>query len=115
MHTKTNSKDDSKLDVDVRFLLANERTLLAWVRTGLTLIAGGVAVAFITNSSDLGLFAGIGAVAFGGCLSLLGYSRYVAADKSIRNGELPPRGHAGLIVVVIVIIFALALILLHEL
>ena len=30
---------------DYRFTLANERTLLAWLRTGLALVAGGVAVA----------------------------------------------------------------------
>ncbi|NKY87693.1 YidH family protein [Nocardia veterana] len=29
---------------DYRFTLANERTLLAWVRTALALLAGGVAV-----------------------------------------------------------------------
>ena len=30
---------------DYRFTLANERTLLAWLRTGLAVVAGGVAVA----------------------------------------------------------------------
>ncbi|WP_263995754.1 YidH family protein [Mycobacterium yunnanensis] len=30
---------------DYRFTLANERTFLAWIRTALALIAGGVAVA----------------------------------------------------------------------
>ena len=30
---------------DCRFTLANERTFLAWIRTGLALIAGGVAIA----------------------------------------------------------------------
>ena len=33
-----------KIDIDVRFLLANERTLLAWIRTAVTLQAGGLAV-----------------------------------------------------------------------
>jgi len=34
---------------DYRFSLANERTFLAWIRTGLALIAGGLAVAqFLT-------------------------------------------------------------------
>ncbi len=37
---------------DYRFTLANERTLLAWLRTGLALAAGGVAVA--TYAPDLG-------------------------------------------------------------
>jgi putative membrane protein len=37
---------------DYRFTLANERTLLAWLRTGLALVAGGVAVA--TYAPDLG-------------------------------------------------------------
>ncbi|MEU0541638.1 DUF202 domain-containing protein [Nocardia sp. NPDC005978] len=31
-------------DIDYRFTLANERTFLAWMRTGLGLLAGGVAV-----------------------------------------------------------------------
>jgi uncharacterized membrane protein YidH (DUF202 family) len=33
---------------DYRFSLANERTFLAWVRTGLALIAGGLAVLVIS-------------------------------------------------------------------
>ncbi|WP_205699574.1 DUF202 domain-containing protein [Conexibacter sp. SYSU D00693] len=32
-------------DVDARFSLANERTYLAWIRTALALLAGGVAAA----------------------------------------------------------------------
>ena len=31
--------DPEMLDPDVRFLLANERTLLAWVRTALAVLA----------------------------------------------------------------------------
>ena len=35
---------DGGIDPDIRFSLANERTYLAWVRTGMALIAGAVAV-----------------------------------------------------------------------
>ena len=99
------------LDIDVRFLLANERTLLAWVRTGLTLIAGGVAVAFIATDSKYGTIAGLGAIVFGGLLSMVGYIRYQVADLAIRSGKLPPTGIGGLLVVVGVMIFAAALVL----
>ena len=40
-------------DPDVRFSLANERTALAWVRTGLSLVAGGVALTTLAVLADL--------------------------------------------------------------
>ena len=36
---------DDRPDIDYRFSLANERTFLAWIRTALALLAGGVAAA----------------------------------------------------------------------
>lgn len=107
-------KSHNGIDIDVRFLLANERTLLAWIRTGLTLIAGGVAVAFISNDTTYGTVAGIGAIGFGGLLALIGYIRYFIADQAIRQGVLPPTGAGGLIVVVGVIIFAVTLVIIRE-
>lgn len=98
------------LDIDIRFLLANERTLLAWIRTALALIAGGVAVAFISTDSHFGAIAGIGAVAFGGMLAAIGYVRYQVADAAIRAGKLPSTGIGGLLVVLGVVVFASALI-----
>lgn len=108
-------KSHNGLDIDVRFLLANERTLLAWIRTGLTLIAGGVAVAFISTDTSYGTIAGIGAISFGGLLALVGYIRYTVADRAIRNGALPPTGISGLFVVVGVVLFATLLVIVKNL
>jgi len=109
------NKPANQLDIDVRFLLANERTLLAWVRTGLTLIAGGVAVAFISTDSGYGTMAGVGAIGFGGLLALIGYIRYQVADAAIRAGKLPAQGIGGILVVAGVVFFALFLLLAREL
>ena len=108
-------KPANQLDVDVRFLLANERTLLAWVRTGLTLIAGGVAVAFISSDSGYGTIAGIGAISFGGLLALIGYIRYNVADAAIRSGTLPAQGIGSIVVVGGVVVFAILLIVARQL
>lgn len=108
-------KPKHNLDIDIRFLLANERTLLAWIRTALTLIAGGVAVAFISTDSRYGTVAGMGAVAFGGLLALIGYIRYQVADTAIRAGKLPATGISGILVVLGVVIFAATLIIAREL
>jgi putative membrane protein len=37
--------EERRDDLDYRFSLANERTFLAWIRTALALVAGGVAAA----------------------------------------------------------------------
>ena len=82
---------------DYRFTLANERTLLAWLRTGLALVAGGVAVA--TYAPDLGVRWGSGAVAFGLVLiglgaALGGYGRWRANEDAIRADRPLPRSPA---------------------
>ena len=38
---------------DYRFTLANERTFLAWIRTALGLLAGGVAVRQLVDPFDI--------------------------------------------------------------
>lgn len=38
---------------DARFSLANERTALAWLRTALAVVAGGVGLASLTRLADL--------------------------------------------------------------
>ena len=43
--------DDGGVEPDYRFSLANERTFLAWVRTSLALLAGGIALEEIATES----------------------------------------------------------------
>jgi putative membrane protein len=77
----------------IRTHLANERTFLAWFRTGLTSIALGAAVAQLLDAGEL---FGIEAVkllacmlvAFGGMIVLLGHWRYRVTARAIDREEL---------------------------
>ena len=82
---------------DYRFTLANERTLLAWVRTALALDAAGLGV--IRFAPPLGGAGGrelVGAVLvlFGAATAWSGYRRFLATDRAIRAGE-PLPAHAA--------------------
>jgi len=83
-----------RVDVDTRFLLANERTVLAWVRTGLSLIALGLAVLQFGTDLQSRVPLGLVLILAGSLASLAGWRRYEAADRAIRAGSLPPRGRA---------------------
>lgn len=81
-------------DPDYRFTLANERTFLAWFRTSLALIAGGVAIvqlvpefAFPGARHALGVLLTIG----GGVLSIAALRRWQLVQEAMRREEdLPP-------------------------
>jgi putative membrane protein len=84
----------SEVDPDARFLLANERTLLAWLRTSVALDAGGVGLLHFAPKLDLNGVIGLSLLLLGGLTGLTGYLRYRAADRAIRHGQLPPHGLA---------------------
>ncbi|MGH9235150.1 MAG: YidH family protein, partial [Acidimicrobiales bacterium] len=44
--------DDGEHEPDYRLTLANERTFLAWIRTSLALLAGGIALNEVTGLSS---------------------------------------------------------------
>lgn len=105
----TKHEGNDRLDPDVRFLLANERTLLAWVRTGLTLQAAGFALLHFGDGAITTQLSGIGAIACGGVLAILGYTRFKAADSAIREHRLPNNGKGPAIQVASVVAIAILL------
>jgi putative membrane protein len=107
--------DGDRREPDYRFSLANERTLLAWVRTALALDVAGLGV--VRFAPPLAGEAGRELV--GGVLILLGavsawsgYRRFLATDQAIRAGDpLPahaaPRVLAAVLAVVSVVVLGL--------
>jgi len=87
------SVDGDDQDLDYRFTLANERTFLAWIRTALALIAGGVAVVQLVPALSIpGVRHALGMVltAAGGVLAVLAVQRWRGVQAAMQNGvELP--------------------------
>jgi len=79
---------------DYRFSLANERTFLAWIRTGLALIAGGMACAqFLPSLSihHLREVIAVGLLVLGGVVALRAVDHWARTERAMRLGqELPP-------------------------
>ena len=103
------SRAAQRLDIDVRFLLANERTLLAWLRTGLTLQAAGVALTHLSRGDRTAAVVGVALLALGTVGVVVGYLRYRAADRAIRTGALPSPGHGASLVTAGVVAVAVVL------
>jgi inner membrane protein YidH len=78
---------------DYRFTLANERTFLAWIRTALGLLAGGVAVRQLVEPIGGHGRTVLALLAIGASIVLAvgGYLRWRSAQDAIRAGRpLPP-------------------------
>ena len=90
---------------DYRFTLANERTMLAWVRTGLSLIAAAVALVKLVPPFALpGMreVAGVLLAATGLVAAVVAPYRYVTVQRVMRRGGTLPTGHVLLLVPVAV-------------
>ena len=78
----------------MRFSLANERTFLAWIRTGLGLIALGVGVATFVSTqmaSGVSLLLAAGLVLLGGAVAAASWFRWLRVERSMRSGQgIPP-------------------------
>jgi putative membrane protein len=74
---------------DPRFTFANERTFLAWIRTALALIAGGLAAAQALHFG-LGrahLIVAVPAILLGGLIIAVSYFRWQSNERAMRLGE----------------------------
>jgi putative membrane protein len=91
---------------EVREHLANERTLLSWVRTGVGLISVGIVVeragAFMSASGERGeMLSGILGLSLAvlGCLTLaLGAMQFLRNRRRISRGEFVPSAAIYLVV-----------------
>jgi uncharacterized membrane protein YidH (DUF202 family) len=90
----TPTPDQERLDVDVRFLLANERTLLAWLRTALTMQAGGVALIQLAGHSRVLAAVSLGLLALGSAAAVVGFLRYRAMTFPRAGWSRARRGDA---------------------
>jgi putative membrane protein len=82
---------------DLRILQANERTLLAWMRSGLALMAFGFVVARLAvwlrlehperGDGAISAWHGIAAIALGVACEIAGVLRFVRARRAIVEGK----------------------------
>jgi putative membrane protein len=98
---------------DARFSLANERTALAWMRTALALVAGGVGLTSLRSVADLPGFLDVVAAAAciaGGAVAVRSVLGWRAHERALRLG-LPlraPRSLAWLALLILVLALVLA-------
>jgi len=84
---------------DYRFSFANERTFLAWIRTALALLAGGVAVDAIDLSIGDTWQAVLAAalIMLGVVCAVASWTRWARAERAMRNGDVLPSMSAGVV------------------
>lgn len=107
-------------DPDYRFTLANERTFLAWLRTGLALLAGAVALASLVH--DFGprpfrIAITVLLLALSLTVTIGGYVRWDRTERALREKRSLPADPLPRIVVSgigIIIVAAAVLVYLAE-
>ena len=103
--------------------LANERTFLAWVRTGIAVITLGFVISkfglwleemslispqFSNIRTGSSIPIGIGMMMFGGLLVVLAAWRYHVVNRQIEHGEV--KADRGLIILITVLVIVLSLV-----
>lgn len=98
---------------DARFSLANERTFLAWVRTALAMIAGGVAleVLGLDLQPTLRLAAALLLVTGGLALPVLSWLAWMSTEKALRESRPLPHSPLGFVLAILIAVVGVLVLL----
>jgi len=92
-----------------RFAFANERTVLAWIRTALGLVTAGLVVTQLFPAFDIPFgrrLIGLPLIALGVLIALFSYSTWQANERAMRRREPLPRSALPRLVAVVVSVVA---------
>jgi putative membrane protein len=105
---------DRKLgrDPDYRFSLANERTFLAWIRTSLALVAGGLAIVSLLPAEDVPVLRDVVAVLLillGTTMAAASFGRWASNEEAMRTDQpIPPSRLPMVLSIGVLLVSALA-------
>jgi putative membrane protein len=102
---------DAGEEPDPRFSLANERTFLAWVRTALAMLAGGVALHALGLPETAWVRGALAVllVVLGGLMTLFAMVRWARVERAMRTRSPLPAFSLGYLLTGAVLIGAVLL------
>ena len=95
---------------DYRFSLANERTFLAWLRTALALVGGGLAVAQFLGPGVVRTVLAVALLGLGALVAVWSVAHWARTERAIRQGGELPRFRLPAVLAVLVGLGAAALV-----
>jgi putative membrane protein len=102
---------DAGQEPDPRYTLANERTFLAWVRTALAMLAGGVALHTLglPDTQWVRTVLAVTLVLLGGLVTALAMVRWARVERAMRTHTPLPAFNLGFLLTGAVIVGAILL------
>jgi putative membrane protein len=103
---------DAGDEPDPRFTLANERTFLAWVRTSLAMVAGGVALHTLDTSGRQGLRSAlaVGLIGVGALVGVASFVRWARVERAMRTRQPLPTFGLGIAMTAALVVVAVLLV-----